>query len=365
MTRRQLVQYIVGHLDLPLLAGMGLLMLASLFTLYSASDHNLERVLAQGVNILVALFCLWIVANLPLHYLMRTAVPIYVLGMLLLIGVALFGEISHGARRWLNIGVATIQPSELMKIGVPLMMAWYFEKHESALTLKNYVIAALLLLLPVGLIARQPDLGTALLISASGFYVLFLAGLSWRVMGGLFVAAVASAPVMWKMMHAYQRHRIEMLFDPSQDALGKGYHTIQGMIAVGSGGIFGKGYLNGTQTHLDFLPERTTDFIFAVYSEEFGLVGNLILLAMYFFVIGRGFVITANASTYFTRLMAGSITLTFATYAFVNMGMVSGILPIVGVPLPLVSYGGTSILTLLLGFGMLMSIQTHKKLVKS
>ncbi|MFA6920406.1 MAG: rod shape-determining protein RodA [Gallionella sp.] len=365
MTRRQLWQRITAHLDLPLLYGMGLLMIASLLTLYSASDHNFERVLAQGANILVAVCCLWVVANLPLHYLMRTAVPIYVLGMLLLIGVALFGDISHGARRWLNIGVATIQPSELMKIGVPLMMAWYFEKHEASLTMKNYIVAALLLLMPVALIARQPDLGTALLISASGFYVLFLAGLSWRVMGGLFVAGIASAPLLWSMMHDYQRHRIEMLFDPSQDALGKGYHTIQGMIAVGSGGIFGKGYLNGTQTHLDFLPERTTDFIFAVYSEEFGMVGNLILLAMYSFVIARGFVITANASTYFTRLMAGSITLTFATYAFVNMGMVSGILPIVGVPLPLVSYGGTSMLTLLLGFGMLMSIQTHKKLVKS
>ncbi len=365
MTRRELWRRITTHLDLPLLAGMGMLMAASLLTLYSASDHNFERVLAQGANILVAFCCLWVVANLPLHYLMRTAVPIYVLGMLLLIGVALFGEISHGARRWLNIGVATIQPSELMKVGVPLMMAWYFEKYEAGLTLKNYIVAALLLLLPVALIARQPDLGTALLISASGFYVLFLAGLSWRVMGGLLVTGIASAPFLWSMMHDYQRHRIEMLFDPSQDALGKGYHTIQGMIAVGSGGILGKGYLNGTQTHLDFLPERTTDFIFAVYSEEFGLVGNLILLAMYCFVISRGFVITANASTYFTRLMAGSITLTFATYAFVNMGMVSGILPIVGVPLPLVSYGGTSMLTLLLGFGMLMSIQTHKKLVKS
>ncbi len=366
MTRRQLWQRISAHLDMPLLAGMALLMLASLLTLYSASDHNFERVMSQGMNILVALCCMWVVANLPLHYLMRTAVPIYVVGMLLLLGVLTpLGVNSHGATRWLNIGVATIQPSELMKIGVPLMMAWYFEKHEAGLTLKNFVVAALLLLLPVGLIAKQPDLGTALLISASGFYVLFLAGLSWRVMGGLFVAAIASAPVMWKMMHDYQRHRIEMLFDPSQDALGKGYHTIQGMIAVGSGGILGKGYLNGTQTHLDFLPERTTDFIFAVYSEEFGMVGNLILLTMYLFVIARGFVITANASTYFTRLMAGSITLTFATYAFVNMGMVSGILPIVGVPLPLVSYGGTSMLTLLLGFGMLMSIQTHKKLVKS
>jgi len=281
------------------------------------------------------------------------------------VGVALFGEISHGARRWLNLGVTTIQPSELMKIGVPLMMAWYFEKYEASLTLKNYIVAALLLVLPVGLIARQPDLGTSLLILASGFYVLFLAGLSWKIIAGLFAVAIASAPVMWSLMHDYQRHRVEMLFDPSQDALGKGYHTIQGMIAVGSGGLFGKGYLAGTQTHLDFLPECTTDFIFAVYSEEFGLVGNLLLLIIFLFVIGRGFIITANASTYFTRLMAGSITLTFATYAFVNMGMVSGILPVVGVPLPLVSYGGTSMLTLLLGLGMLMSIHTHQKLVKT
>lgn len=365
MTRRQLWLRFIAHLDRPLLLGICLLLLASLLVLYSADNAEWGQPLNQMLNIAVALTCMWLVANLPLHYLMRTAVPIYLLGMALLIGVALFGEISHGARRWLNLGVVTLQPSELMKIGVPLMMAWYFEKHEAALTLKNYFIAALLLLMPVALIIRQPDLGTAMLISASGFYVLFLAGLSWRVMGGLFIAALASAPVLWSMLHDYQRHRILMLLDPSQDALGKGYHTIQATIAVGSGGLFGKGYLKGTQTHLDFLPERTTDFIFAVYSEEFGLIGNLILLSLYFFVIARGFVITANASTYFTRLMAGSITLTFATYAFVNMGMVCGILPVVGVPLPLVSYGGTSILTLLLGFGMLMSIETHKKLIKT
>ena len=346
MTKRQLWQKFIAHLDEPLMLGIGLLMLVSLVVLYSADNAGFGQPLKQMLNILVAFSLMWLVANLPLHYLMRTAVPIYVLGMLLLVGVALFGEISHGARRWLNLGVVTIQPSELMKIGVPLMMAWYFEKNEAALTMKNYLVATLLLLVPVALIARQPDLGTAILISASGFYVLFLAGLSWRVIGGLFVAALASAPVLWSMLHDYQRHRSLMLLDPSQDALGKGY-------------------LEGTQTHLDFLPERTTDFIFAVYSEEFGLIGNLILLGIYLFVIGRGFVITANASTYFTRLMAGSITLTFATYAFVNMGMVSGILPVVGVPLPLVSYGGTSMLTLLLGFGMLMSIETHKKLVKT
>jgi rod shape determining protein RodA len=355
----------IAHLDLPLLLGVVLLMLTSLLVLYSADNASWGQPLKQMLNIVVALACMWLIANLPLHYLMRTAVPVYTFGMVLLIGVALFGEISHGARRWLNLGIVTVQPSELMKIGVPLMMAWYFEKHEATLTLKNYFVAALLLLVPVALILRQPDLGTSILIAASGFYVLFLAGLSWRVMGGLAVMAAISAPFLWNMLHDYQRHRILMLLDPSQDALGKGYHTIQATIAVGSGGLLGKGYLEGTQTHLDFLPERTTDFIFAVYSEEFGLLGSLILLGLYMFVIARGFVITANASTYFTRLMAGSITLTFTTYAFVNMGMVSGILPVVGVPLPLVSYGGTSMLTLMLGFGMLMSIETHKKLVKT
>ena len=365
MTRQQLWQRFVAHIDRPLMLGICLLLLTSLLVLYSADNASWNQPLNQMRNILVALTCMWLVANLPLHYLMRTAVPIYVLGVVLLGSVALFGEVSHGARRWLNLGVMTIQPSELMKIGVPLMMAWYFERNEATLTFKNYFVAALLLLFPVALIARQPDLGTSLLISSSGFYVLFLAGLSWRIIGGLLVAGLASAPLLWSALHDYQRHRIMMLFDPTQDPLGNGYHTIQASIAVGSGGLLGKGYLNGTQTHLDFLPERTTDFIFAVYSEEFGLIGNLFLLSLYAFVVMRGFIITGNASTYFTRLMAGSITLTFATYTFVNMGMVSGILPVVGVPLPLISYGGTSMLTLLLGFGMLMCIETHKQLVKT
>ncbi|HUX90208.1 MAG TPA: rod shape-determining protein RodA [Gallionellaceae bacterium] len=355
----------IAHLDPLLMAGLGALVLVSLVLIYSASGGSVDRVFGQLVNILVAFLALWLVANMPLHYLIRSAVPIYILGMTLLLGVAFFGDIQNGARRWLNLGVATIQPSELMKIAVPLMMAWYFERHEATLALKNYLVAAVLLAVPFALILRQPDLGTAMLICASGFYVLFLAGLSWRVIIGLGVAAMASAPFVWHALHDYQRQRIVMLLDPSQDPLGKGYHTIQGMIAVGSGGILGKGYLNGTQTHLEFLPERTTDFIFAVYSEEFGLLGNLILLGIYLFILWRGFVITANASTYFTRLMAGSITLTFFTYTFVNMGMVTGILPVVGVPLPLVSYGGTSMLTLALGFGMLMSIHSHKTLVQS
>ena len=361
----QLQRRFMAHLDPMLVSALGALMLVSLVLMYSASGSSPERVFGQFINVLVALVALWLVANMPLHYLIRSAVPIYILGMLLLLGVAFFGDIQNGARRWLNLGVATIQPSELMKIAVPLMMAWYFERHEATLGLKNYVVAALILAVPFALILRQPDLGTALLICASGFYVLFLAGLSWRVILGLFVTAAASAPFLWHALHDYQRQRILMLLDPSQDPLGKGYHTIQGMIAVGSGGILGKGYLNGTQTHLEFLPERTTDFIFAVYSEEFGLLGNLILLSIYLFIMWRGFVITANASTYFTRLMAGSITLTFFTYTFVNMGMVTGILPVVGVPLPLVSYGGTSMLTLSLGFGMLMSIHSHKTLVQS
>jgi rod shape determining protein RodA len=314
---------------------------------------------------MVALGVMYVFANVPPHYLRRIALPLYVCGVLLLVCVALFGEIVNGARRWLYVGVTRIQPSELMKIAVPLMLAWYFDRYEATLKLKNYIIAALLLIVPIGLIVRQPDLGTALLISAAGAYVLFLAGLSWRIIIGLGIAAAACLPFVWGMMHDYQRQRILTLIDPTQDPLGTGYHTIQSTIAVGSGGLVGKGWLQGTQTHLDFIPERTTDFIFAVFSEEWGLFGNVTLLVLFLLVIGRGVVITANAPTLFTRLFGGAITLTFFTYAFVNMGMVSGILPVVGVPLPLVSYGGTSLVTICLGLGILMSIETHKKLVQS
>jgi rod shape determining protein RodA len=340
-------------------------MAVGLIVLYSATGANMSRVSNQIINMLVALVIMWLVANIPLQQIMRLALPMYIVGLVLLIGVALFGEINNGARRWLNIGVTRIQPSELMKIAIPLMMAWYFDKHEITLRLKDYLGATVLLMLPVLLILRQPDLGTALLITASGFYVLFLAGLSWRIIAGLVIAAAASLPVFWSIMHDYQRRRIMTLLDPSQDPLGAGYHTIQSTIAIGSGGIVGKGWQNGTQAQLDFLPEQSTDFIFAVFSEEFGLIGNTILLFLYLIVIARCMVITVNASTQFTRLIAGSITLTFFTYIFVNMGMVSGILPIVGVPLPLISYGGTSMVTMLLGFGILMSIQTHPKLVKT
>jgi rod shape determining protein RodA len=252
-----------------------------------------------------------------------------------------------------------------MKIAMPLMLAWYFDRYEAVLRLRNFVVGAVLLVIPVLLIARQPDLGTALLVFAAGFYVLFLAGLSWKVLLALGVAGAGSLPLLWTYMHDYQRQRVLTLLDPMQDPLGAGYHTIQSTIAMGSGGVLGKGWLNGTQAHLDFLPERTTDFIFAVYAEEFGLLGNLALLVLFVLVIGRGLFIAASAPTLFTRLIAGAITLTFFTYVFVNIGMVSGILPVVGVPLPLISYGGTSLVTILFGVGLLMSIQTHRRLIQT
>ena len=358
-------RYLTRHVDNFLLGSIFLLMLTGLLTLYSATDGNLDRLTGQAINMLTALSFMWLVANVPLRDILRLALPIYVVGLILLIGVALFGEINNGARRWLNIGITHIQPSELMKIGVPLMLAWYFDRRAATLGTLDYVIATVLLLVPALLIMRQPDLGTALLIISSGFYILFLGGLSWRIMTGLLVSIAGSLPILWSMMHDYQRQRIATLFDPTQDPLGSGYHIIQSTIAIGSGGLIGKGWQQGTQTHLDFLPEKSTDFIFAVFSEEFGLIGNITLLFLYALVIGRSIVIAADASTQFTRLISGSITLTFCTYIFVNIGMVTGILPVVGVPLPLISYGGTSMVTILLGFGILMSIRTHATLVKA
>ena len=362
---RRITRTLTAHIDGPLLGMTLLLMGIGLIVIFSGSNQNVPRVSSQMGSMLVALGVMYAFANIPPHYLTRIAVPLYVLGVLLLVCVALFGDIANGARRWLHVGVTRIQPSEIMKIAVPLMLAWYFDRYEATLRFKNYIVAAAMLVIPVGLIVRQPDLGTAMLIMAAGCYVLFLAGLSWRVIVGLGVAGAACLPFVWSMMHDYQRQRILTLIDPTQDPLGSGYHTIQSTIAVGSGGIIGKGWLQGTQTHLDFIPERTTDFIFAVFSEEFGLFGNIMLLVLFLLVIARGIVITANAPTLFTRLFGGAITLTFFTYAFVNMGMVSGILPVVGVPLPLISYGGTSLVTICLGLGILMSIQTHKKLVQS
>jgi len=341
-----------------------LILSVGIVTLYSAGMNFPGRVEDQLRNILVAFIVMWIAANVSPQLLLRLAVPVYTVGVTLLIAVALFGIIKKGSRRWLNIGMV-VQPSEIMKIAMPLMLAWYFQKREGLLRWDAFVVAAILLLIPGFLIIRQPDLGTGLLVLAAGFYVIFFAGLPWKILAGLFVAGAASLPVVWSFMHDYQRQRVMMLIDPTSDPLGKGFHIIQSTIAIGSGGVTGKGWLMGTQTHLEFIPERTTDFIFSVYSEEFGLIGNIVLLVLYLLLIGRGLMITANAPTLFTRLLGGAITMIFFTYAFVNMGMVSGILPVVGVPLPFMSYGGTALVTLGLGAGILMSIQRHRKLVQS
>ena len=336
-----------------------------LVTLFSAADQSIARVTNQAMSLSFAIVLMWIFANIAPQTLARAAVPLYTIAVAMLIGVALFGVVVNGSRRWLNLGLARFQPSELMKIALPLMLAWYFQKFEGRIRWKDFVVAAILIVVPVYLIKRQPDLGTALLITASGFYVLFLAGLSWKVIGGLVAIAAAVGPMVWSHLHDYQRERILTFLDPGRDPLGAGYHSMQASIALGSGGVVGKGWLNGTQTHLDFLPERHTDFIFAVFGEEFGLVGAVVLLVLYLLLVGRAMMITANASTLFARLLSGAITLMFFTYAFVNMAMVSGLLPVVGVPLPLVSYGGTAMISLFIGLGILMSVQAHRKLVRT
>jgi rod shape determining protein RodA len=350
--------------DAPLAMILFLLFCVGLVIMSSAGQDFPGRVEGQMRNMLLSFVVMWIAANIPPQTLLRLAVPIYTFGVTLLVAVALFGIIKKGARRWLHVGV-DIQPSEILKIATPLMLAWYFQTRANLQKWQSFLVAAVLLLIPFGLIAKQPDLGTAMLVGGSGFYVIFLAGLSWKALAGLAVAGGASLPVAWSMMHDYQRERVMTLIDPTSDPLGKGFHIIQSVIAIGSGGVTGKGYMKGTQAYLEFIPERTTDFIFSVYSEEFGLVGNLVLLFLYLLLIGRSMMIAANAPNLFTRLLAGAISMMFFTYAFVNMGMVSGILPVVGVPLPFMSYGGTALITLGLCSGILMSIQRHRKLVQT
>ena len=336
-----------------------------------------DRIQSQLINTLTGLVITWVVANISQQKLQSFALPLYIIGVLLLIAVALFGDVSKGARRWLHVGVTRIQPSELLKIAMPLMLAWYFQQREGALKAFDFIIALVLLLIPVGLIAKQPDLGTAVLVLSAGLFVIFFAGLSWKLIIPVMLAAILGvaaivatqdkicAPeVAWPGMKDFQKHRVCTLLDPSSDPLGKGFHTIQSTIAVGSGGILGKGWRNGTQAQLEFIPERHTDFIFAVISEEWGLVGNLGLLTVFLLLIYRGLMIAASAPNHFSRLLAGAISMSFFTYVFVNMGMVTGILPVVGVPLPLVSYGGTALVTLCLGLGMLMSIARHKPLLQ-
>ena len=365
LSPRRLYARLAEGIDGTLLAIAGLLVLIGLATLYSASNEQPARVTAQLGHIALALAGMWLAARIPPQTLMRFAPPAYLVGIALLVAVALFGDVVNGARRWLHIGVTRFQPAEIMKLALPLMLAWHFHRHEASLRMREFALAALLLALPVLMIARQPDLGTAVLVAAAGFYVIFFAGIGWKVLAALGVLGLAGLAPLWGMLHDYQRRRILTLIDPTQDPLGAGYHTIQSTIAVGSGGITGKGWLRGTQTHLEFIPERHTDFIFAVFSEEFGLIGNVILLALYTLLVARGLMIAANGATFFARLLAASITLMFFTYAFVNMGMVSGILPVVGVPLPFVSYGGTALATLFVGIGILMSVHRHRRLVQT
>ena len=345
-----------------------LLVCAGLVTMYSAGYDHGTRFADHARNMLIAGGIMFVVAQVPPQRLMMLAVPLYAAGVALLIAVALFGLAKKGARRWLNVGIV-IQPSEILKIAMPLMLAWWFQRREGQLRPLDFLVAGGLLLVPVGLIMRQPDLGTSLLVLAAGLSVIFFAGLSWKlilppVLVGLvgitllvwFEPQLCADGVRWVVLHDYQQQRICTLLDPTRDPLGKGFHIIQGMIAIGSGGLWGKGFMAGTQTHLEFIPERTTDFIFAAFSEEFGLLGNLFLIVCFLFLVWRGLAIAMGAGTLFGRLMAGAVSMIFFTYAFVNMGMVSGILPVVGVPLPFVSYGGTAMVTLGLALGILMSI---------
>jgi rod shape determining protein RodA len=363
--------------DGPLAAAVGMLAFAGMLSMYSSGHDHGTRFIDHGRNMMLAAIIMFVVAQIPPQRLMSMAVPLYTIGVALLVAVAIFGLTKKGAKRWVNIGVV-IQPSEILKIAMPLMLAWWFQKREGQLRPLDFTVALVLLLIPVGLIVKQPDLGTAILVASAGFFVIFFAGLSWRwiipplVLGviGIFLLVVFEGricldDVKWPLLHDYQKQRVCTLLDPTKDPLGKGFHIIQGMIAIGSGGWFGKGFMQGTQTHLEFIPERTTDFIFAAYSEEFGLFGNLFLVASFAFLIVRGLAIAVEAPTLFSRLLAGAVTMTFFTYAFVNMGMVSGILPVVGVPLPFISYGGTAMVTLGLGLGILMAISKAKRLVQS
>ncbi|QYF94550.1 rod shape-determining protein RodA [Massilia sp. PAMC28688] len=350
--------------DAPLAIILFLLLATSIVTMYSAGIEFPGRVQDQIRNTIIAFIIMWVMALIPPQTLLRLAVPIYAAGVALLLAVFFFGIIKKGARRWLYVGV-DIQPSEILKIAMPLMLAWYFHQKAGAVRWHSFVVAAALLAVPVGLIQLQPDLGTSLLVLSSGLWVIFLAGLSWKAVAAMFVATGASLPIAWSLMHDYQRDRVMMLIDPTTDPLGKGFHIIQSVIAIGSGGFSGKGYMQGSQSHLEFVPEHTTDFVFALYAEEFGLVGILILLTIYLLLVGRGLMIAANAPNLFSRLLAAALTMNFFTYAFVNMGMVSGILPVVGVPLPFMSYGGTAFVTLGLGAGILMSISRHRKLIQT
>lgn len=352
------------HLDWPLLVGILCLLILSLFVIYSAGGQDTAIVIRQIKRIGVALAVMFAIAQIPPLAYRRWAVPMFLLGLALLIAVLLFGHVGKGAQRWLDIGVTTIQPSEIMKLIVPIMIAWFISQQDLPARLPHIILAFILVLIPTLLIAKQPDLGTSLLIASSGIIVIFLAGASWKLIMSCVALASGFAPILWFfLMENYQKQRVLTFLDPEKNPLGSGYHIIQSKIAIGSGGLYGKGWLQGTQSQLEFLPERHTDFIFAVFSEEFGLIGVSLLLLVYLAIVMRGLWIATNAQHAFTKLLAGSLTLTFFVYVFVNIGMVSGLLPVVGVPLPLVSYGGTSMVTLMAGFGILMAISTHRRFI--
>jgi rod shape determining protein RodA len=351
------------HLDAMLLFSLIALSTLGLFVLYSSAGGDDQLVLRQCIRLGIAFSAMAVAAQLRTQWLERWTPWLYGVGLLLLAAVLLFGDIGKGAQRWLDLGFVRFQPSEMMKLAVPMMVAWYLADKRLPPSPLRFLMAGTLIVVPVLLIAKQPDLGTSLLIASSGFFVLFLAGLSWKLLGGLTLLTAAGAPVLWHFMHDYQQQRVITFLDPEQDPLGAGYHIIQSKIAIGSGGLFGKGWLNGTQAHLEFLPERSTDFIFAVLGEEFGLLGILVLLVIYSVIIVRCIYIATQAQDTYSRLLGGSLAMTFFIYIIVNTGMVTGLLPVVGLPLPMVSYGGTSMVTLMAGFGILMSIHTHRKLL--
>ena len=351
------------HTDTPLVLCLLILSVISLFVLYSASGQKIEVIWRQSIRLSVGFMIMLALAQLNPATFKRWTPWLFTLVIGLLLAVLIAGEMGKGAQRWLDLGFFRFQPSEVMKLAVPMMVAWYLSDHPLPPSLKRLSIATLLILVPTLMIAKQPDLGTALLVASAGIFVLLFSGMSWRL---IFVSAAvmaASAPVLWHFMYGYQKQRVLTFLNPEQNPLGAGYHIIQSKIAIGSGGLYGKGWLNGTQSQLNFLPERSTDFIFAAYAEEFGLFGILVLLVVYLLVIMRGLLIASQAQDSYSRLLAGSIVMTFFIYIFVNIGMVTGLLPVVGVPLPLVSYGGTSMVTLMAGFGILMSIHTHRKLL--
>ncbi|WP_291972892.1 peptidoglycan glycosyltransferase MrdB [Candidatus Symbiopectobacterium sp.] len=352
------------RIDLPFLLCILALLGYSLFVMWSASGQDIGMMERKAAQIAIGLTVMIAMAQIPPRVYEGWAPYLYIVCVILLIMVDVFGQISKGAQRWLDLGFVRFQPSEIAKIAVPLMVARFINRDTCPPSLKNTVIALVLIFLPTLLVAAQPDLGTSILVAASGLFVLFLAGMSWRLIAVALVLLAAFIPVLWFfLMHDYQRARVMMLLDPESDPLGAGYHIIQSKIAIGSGGLSGKGWLQGTQSQLEFLPERHTDFIFAVLAEELGLIGVLVLITMYMFVIMRGLVIAANAQTSFGRVMVGGLILILFVYVFVNIGMVSGILPVVGVPLPLISYGGSALVVLMAGFGIVMSIHTHRKML--